>query len=81
MTGCPALAAELVAARMSTSIVTPCGAGAHWLPSRRRRTIPIVITAIADMKFAFGLIDSLSRPGGNVTGLSFFNAELGRQAT
>jgi putative tryptophan/tyrosine transport system substrate-binding protein len=38
-------------------------------------TIPIVITAVADM-LAVNLVSSLSRPGGNITGLSFFNAEL-----
>jgi putative ABC transport system substrate-binding protein len=34
-----------------------------------------VITALPDM-LALGLVESLSRPGGNITGLSFFNAEL-----
>ena len=38
-------------------------------------TIPIVITAVGDM-LALGLVSSLSRPGGNVTGLSVFAAEL-----
>src|ERR1700757_5109011 len=38
-------------------------------------TIPIVITAASDL-LAFGLVESLARPGGNLTGSSFFNAEL-----
>src|SRR5262249_61772536 len=38
-------------------------------------TIPIVSRAASDL-LAFGLVESLERPGGNLTGLSFFNAEL-----
>jgi putative ABC transport system substrate-binding protein len=38
-------------------------------------TIPIVMAASADA-VATGLVSSLSRPGGNVTGLTFFNPEL-----
>jgi putative ABC transport system substrate-binding protein len=36
---------------------------------------PIVVTAVGDM-LASGLVTNLSRPGGNITGLSFFNVEL-----
>jgi putative tryptophan/tyrosine transport system substrate-binding protein len=35
----------------------------------------IVITAASDL-LAFGLVESLARPGGNLTGLSMFTAEL-----
>jgi putative ABC transport system substrate-binding protein len=38
-------------------------------------TIPIVIATVADA-VAAGLVDSLAHPGGNVTGLSFFDGEL-----
>ena len=37
--------------------------------------VPIVITAAADL-LAYGIVSSLSRPGGNITGLSIFSAEL-----
>ena len=70
----PALAAELV--RRNVDVIVTHAAPGALAAKQATTTIPIVITAIADM-FAFGLIDSLSRPGGNVTGLSFFNAELG----
>jgi putative tryptophan/tyrosine transport system substrate-binding protein len=40
------------------------------------RTIPIVFTS-ADNPIERGLVASISRPGGNVTGVSWFNAELG----
>jgi len=38
-------------------------------------TIPIVAAAIGDA-VASGLVSSLPRPGGNLTGLSFLNTEL-----
>jgi putative ABC transport system substrate-binding protein len=42
-------------------------------------TIPIVIMRVAD-PVAQGLVTSLARPGGNVTGLSFMPDELGAKA-
>ncbi len=39
------------------------------------RSIPIVF-ALAIDPVSFGFVDSLSRPGGNITGFSFINAEL-----
>jgi ABC-type uncharacterized transport system substrate-binding protein len=42
------------------------------------RTIPIVMAAIADPVGA-GLIASLARPGGNITGMSLISAELSRK--
>jgi putative ABC transport system substrate-binding protein len=38
-------------------------------------TIPIVIATVGDA-VASGLVASLARPGGNVTGLTFFQPEL-----
>jgi putative tryptophan/tyrosine transport system substrate-binding protein len=42
---------------------------------RLTRTVPIVMTVPAD-PVAVGLVDSLARPGGNVTGLSFVGTEV-----
>jgi putative tryptophan/tyrosine transport system substrate-binding protein len=69
----PALAAELVGLNVDV-IVTHTVPGAI-AAKQATSTIPIVITAASDL-LAFGLVESLARPGGNLTGLSFFNAEL-----
>jgi putative ABC transport system substrate-binding protein len=69
----PALAAELVGLNVDV-IVTHTVPGAI-AAKQATSTIPIVITAASDL-LAFGLVEGLARPGGNLTGLSFFNAEL-----
>jgi putative ABC transport system substrate-binding protein len=67
----PALAAELVAERVDLIVAT---GGA--LPSLQRATstIPIVMAATSD-PVSQGLVQSLGRPGGNVTGLSLQTVE------
>lgn len=63
----PALAQELVRSRVDVIVAnqTPAGLAAQ----AATRTIPIVLAATAD-PVAMGLAQSLSRPGGNVTGIS-----------
>jgi putative ABC transport system substrate-binding protein len=69
----PALAAELVALKVDV-IVTPSTAQA--LPAKQATsTIPIVFAAASDA-VADGLVTSLARPSGNVTGLSLLAPEL-----
>jgi putative ABC transport system substrate-binding protein len=68
----PELVAELV--RLNVDVVLVDGAEAA-AAKRGIRTIPIVAMAIADA-VAIGLVDTLARPGGNVTGLSFLGTEL-----
>lgn len=67
------LAAELVRLRVDLIVTnqTPA-ATAAW---RATRAIPIVMAGAGD-PVATGLVASLARPGGNVTGLSAQNAEL-----
>jgi ABC-type uncharacterized transport system substrate-binding protein len=71
----PALAAELVALKVDV-IVTEAGTtGVPLAAKQATRIIPIVFTATAD-PVGSGLVISLARPGGNVTGLSTLVAEL-----
>ncbi len=71
----PALAAELVALKVDV-IVTAAGSTSVPLAAKQAtRTLPIVFASAAD-PVASGLVTSLARPGGNVTGLSSLNAEL-----
>ena len=69
----PALAAELVALKVDVIVVTSTPAG---LAARQAtRTIPIVLGWVVD-PVGSGLVTSLARPGGNVTGLSSLAREL-----
>jgi putative ABC transport system substrate-binding protein len=67
------LAAELVALKVDVIVVgtTP----AIKAVAEKTKTIPIVMTVVAD-PVADGLVQSLGRPGGNVTGLTIISPEL-----
>lgn len=67
----PALAAELV--RLNPDILVVAAAPAAHAAKSATRAIPIVMTNAAD-PVGTGLVASLAKPGGNVTGLSDFNA-------
>ena len=69
----PASAAELAALKLDVIVAatTPGALAAKHATS----SIPIVFPA-ASNPVASGLVSSLARPGGNVTGLSFLNPEL-----
>jgi putative ABC transport system substrate-binding protein len=69
----PALAAELVGLKVDV-IVTLATPGA-LAAKQATNTIPIVVAAMAD-PVRDGLVASLSRPGGNVTGATFLGPEL-----
>ena len=69
----PVMAAELVRANVEL-IVTHATPGS--LAAKRATTkIPIVIASIGD-PIAAGIVADVAQPGGNITGQSFFNAEL-----
>lgn len=67
------LAAELV--RLPVAVMVAEGAAAVRAAQHATRTIPIVMVASVDA-VGEGLVASLARPGGNITGLSFLGAEL-----
>jgi putative ABC transport system substrate-binding protein len=69
----PKLAAELVDAKVEV-IVTATTPGVSAV-KRTTQTIPIVFASVGDA-VAMGLVASLSRPGGNITGTSYFLPEL-----
>jgi putative ABC transport system substrate-binding protein len=69
----PELAREIVQRRPDV-IVTP-GQNVARAVQRETDSIPIVVVAMPD-PVAAGLVTSLARPGGHVTGLSFMSAEL-----
>ena len=68
MTG---IAAELVAAKVDVIVAT---GAALWALKQATSTIPIVMAANSD-PVGLGLVQSLSRPGGNITGLSLQTIE------
>jgi putative tryptophan/tyrosine transport system substrate-binding protein len=68
------LAAELVQLKLDVIVVG--GSRAARAMRRLTRTIPIVIPDSAD-PVAAGLVVSLSRPGGNITGLTIMSPRLG----
>ena len=70
----PALAAELVALKVDV-IVTGGGTPPALAAKQATRTLPIVFASAPD-PVTDGLVTSLARPGGNVTGSSNLNPEL-----
>ena len=69
----PEFAAELVNLNVDV-LVTHSTPGAR-AAKQATSTIPIVVCAVAD-PVDVGLVASLARPGGNLTGLTFFLAEI-----
>ena len=72
----PELAAELV--RLKVDIILVAG-GIIWIRAAKNvtKTIPIVMVGAGNDPVDAGLIESLARPGGNVTGLTNLSGKLG----
>ena len=69
----PELAAELV--RLKVDLIVVEGTGLALAAKSATTTIPIVVTTVGDPVGA-GLVASLARPGGNVTGLASLTPQL-----
>ena len=69
----PALAAELV--RLKVDIIVSAASSTTGAAKEATSTIPIVMTNEGD-PVRSGMVASLARPGGNITGLTNFNPEL-----
>jgi putative tryptophan/tyrosine transport system substrate-binding protein len=69
----PALASELV--RLNVDVIVASNSLAARAAQRATTTIPIVVPVMGD-PVEDGLVASLARPGGNITGLTFLGPQL-----
>jgi putative tryptophan/tyrosine transport system substrate-binding protein len=72
----PGLAAELVRLKVDI-IVVAAGDVTIQAAKNATKTIPIVMMGLGSDPVRAGHVESLARPGGNVTGLTMLNRELG----
>ena len=72
----PELAAELVRLKVDL-IVVAGGEGTIRAAKNATKTIPIIMVGAGSDPVRAGLVESLARPGGNVTGFTNFSRELG----
>jgi len=72
----PALAAELASLKMD--VIVAFGAKAGIAAKGATATVPVVVSSITD-PVALGIVDSLPRPGGNITGISNFSEVAAKQ--
>jgi putative ABC transport system substrate-binding protein len=71
----PELLAELV--RRNVDIIVAAGGGRMILAAKNAtKTIPIVMTGAGFDPVKAGVVESLARPGGNITGLAILTSEL-----
>ena len=70
------LAAELVRLKVDMMVVA---GGIHWIRAAKNatKTIPIVMVGAGNDPVEAGLVESLARPGANITGLTNLGAKLG----
>ncbi len=70
----PHLAAELVS--LKVDVIVAAGLVGAQAATEATKTIPIVMVAVAADPVGTGLVASLARPGGNITGLTLISSEL-----
>jgi putative tryptophan/tyrosine transport system substrate-binding protein len=69
----PALTAELIA--LKVDVIVTAGTPASLAVKKAATSIPLVMVAVGD-PVATGLVASLGRPGGNITGLTSISSEM-----
>lgn len=69
----PAMAADLV--RLNCDVVVAAGTPSALAMQKASSTIPIVVAGVAD-PVGFGMVASLSKPGGNVTGTAIMATDV-----
>jgi len=69
----PAPIAELIA--LNVQVIVTAGTPASLAVKNATRTVPLVMVAVGD-PVATGLVASLARPGGNITGLTSISVEM-----
>lgn len=72
----PSMAAELVA--LKVDVLVAFGGKATFAAKRATATVPVVFVSVTD-PISVGIVDSLSKPGGNITGVSNFAELSGKQ--
>jgi len=70
----PALAADLVGRQVD--VIATSGGDRSAVAAKKATATISIVSVMGDGPVAAGLIASLARPGGNLTGVSFLTAEL-----
>jgi len=72
----PALVAELVRLNVDILVVSGVGYVGVLAAKQATTTIPIVMVSLATDPVEAGLVESLARPGGNITGFTIMTIEM-----